>query len=57
MVDNGLFALYGTTFDKYTFATFYANDELIKKAKELGYFILQRDGDVVITHSENLKVA
>ena len=38
-------------------ATFYANDELIKKAKELGYFILQRDGDVVITHSENLKVA
>ena len=38
-------------------ATFYATDELINRAKELGYFILQRKGDVVVTHFENLKVA
>ena len=38
-------------------ATFYATDELIQKAEELGYFILQRKGDVIITHAHNLKVA
>ena len=38
-------------------ATFYATDELIDRAKELGYFILQRKGDIVITHSKNLKAA
>jgi len=38
-------------------ATFFATDELIEKAKELGYFILQRRGDVIVTHSENLKAS
>jgi len=38
-------------------ATFYATHELIKKAKELGYFILQRQGDIVVTHADNLKAA
>ena len=38
-------------------ATFYASDELIKKAKERGYFILQRKGDVIVNHTENLKAA
>ena len=38
-------------------ATFYATDKLIKKAEELGYFILQRKGDVMITHSNHLKAA
>jgi len=36
-------------------ATFYATNELIKKAKEEGFFILQRKGDVIITHSNYLK--
>jgi len=38
-------------------ATFYATDELIKKAEDMGYFILQRKGDVIITHSNHLKAA
>ena len=38
-------------------ATFYANKELIKKAKEQGFFILQRKGDVVVSHIDNLQVA
>ena len=38
-------------------ATFYATDELIKKAQELGYFILQRKGDIIVTHTEHLKAA
>lgn len=38
-------------------ATFYATDDLIEKAKELGHFILQRKGDMVITHSDNLQSA
>jgi len=38
-------------------ATFYATNELIKKAQELGYFILQRKGEVMVTHSDHLKVA
>ena len=38
-------------------ATFYATDELIDEAKRLGCFVLQRKGDVVITHNENLKVS
>jgi len=38
-------------------ATFYATNELITKAKEEGFFILQRKGDVIITHSNNLKAA
>ena len=38
-------------------ATFYATDELIKKAEKMGYFILQRKGDIMITHSEHLKAA
>ena len=38
-------------------ATFYATNNLITKAKEMGYFILQRKGDVIITHSNHLKAA
>jgi len=38
-------------------ATFYATDELIKKAGELGYFILQRKGSVIVTHLDHLKAA
>jgi hypothetical protein len=38
-------------------ATFYATDELIQKAQEKGYFILQRKGDVIVTHSHHLKTA
>ena len=38
-------------------ATFFATNELIKRAEEQGYFILQRKGDIVITHAQNLKVA
>ena len=38
-------------------ATFFATNDLVKKAKEQGYFILQRKGDVIITHSQNLRAA
>jgi hypothetical protein len=38
-------------------ATFYATKELIKKADEMGYFILQRKGDMLVTHSEHLRAA
>ncbi len=38
-------------------ASFCVTNEIIQKAKELGYFILQRKGDVIITHAQNLKVA
>ncbi len=38
-------------------ATFYASDELIQKAKDQGYFILQRRGDVIVTHTQHLKAA
>jgi len=38
-------------------ATFVANDDLVEKAKKMGYFILQRKGDVIVTHDENLKAA
>ena len=38
-------------------ATFYATDELVQKAKEMGYFILQRKGDIIVTHSHHLKAA
>jgi len=38
-------------------ATFYATDELIERAKELGYFILQRRGEVIVTHTQNLKAS
>jgi len=38
-------------------ATFFATDELIAKAKELGFFILQRRGEVIVTHSKNLKAS
>jgi len=38
-------------------ATFYATDELIERAKELGYFIFQRRGDVIVTHTRNLKAS
>ncbi len=38
-------------------ATFHANKELIQKAKEQGFFILQRKGDVVVSHIDNLQVA
>jgi hypothetical protein len=33
------------------------NTPSIKKADEMGYFILQRKGDMVVTHSEHLRVA
>ena len=38
-------------------AGFFVPDEVIKEAQEKGYFILQRKGDVVVTHIENLKSA
>ena len=38
-------------------ATFYATDELIEKAKVSGYFILQRKGEIIVTHNENLKAS
>ena len=28
-----------------------------QELKDLGYFVLQRKGDVVVTHFENLKIA
>jgi len=38
-------------------AGFFVPDEVIEKAKEKGYFILQRKGDVVVTHTQDLKAA
>ena len=38
-------------------AGFFVPDEVIEEAQEKGYFILQRKGDVVVTHIENLKSA
>ena len=38
-------------------AGFYIPDEVISKAKEEGFFVLQRKGDVMITHLEHLSVA
>ena len=38
-------------------ATFYATNEFINSAKELGYFVLQRRGDIIVTHFKDLKVA
>ena len=38
-------------------ASFFVPDEVIKKAREKGYFILQRKGDVVVTHTQDLKAA
>ena len=38
-------------------ATFFATDELIKKAKESGYFVLQRKGKVITPYVDNLKAA
>ena len=38
-------------------AGFYVPDEVIESAKERGYFVLQRKGDIVVSHIENLKVA
>ena len=38
-------------------AGFFVPDEVIEKAKEKGYFILQRKGDVVVTHAQHLRAA
>ena len=38
-------------------AGFYIPDELIEEAKEKGYFILQRKGDLIETITTNLKAA
>ena len=38
-------------------AGFFVPDKVIEQAQEQGYFILQRKGDVVVTHIENLKSA
>ena len=38
-------------------AGFYIPNEVISQAKEEGFFVLQRKGDVVVTHIENMKVA
>ena len=38
-------------------AGFFVPDEVIAKAQEQGCFILQRKGDVIVTHLQNLKSA
>ncbi len=38
-------------------AGFFIPDEVIKEAEEKGYFTLQRKGDILVTHTQNLKVA
>ena len=38
-------------------AGFYVPDAVIDQALQDGFFVLQRKGDVVVTHIENLKVA
>ena len=38
-------------------AGFYVPDEVIKQAEKKGYFVLQRKGDVVVTHIDNLQAA
>jgi len=38
-------------------AGLHVSDDVIKKAKELGFFVIQRKGDVVVTHIDNLKSA
>jgi hypothetical protein len=38
-------------------AGFFVPDKVIEQAEKKGYFILQRKGDVVVTHTHNLKAA
>ena len=38
-------------------AGFYIPNEVIKTAQELGYFVLQRKGDIIQSYTENLKSA
>jgi len=38
-------------------AGFYMPDEVVSQAKKDGFFVLQRKGDIVVTHMQNLKVA
>ena len=38
-------------------AGFFVPDEVIEKAKEKGYFILQRKGDVIVTYTQHLRAA
>ena len=38
-------------------AGFFVPDEVLEKAKKRGYFVLQRKGDVIVSHIENLRAA